>query len=455
MSQEKRRNFLSKTSSAIDNIRKSVTNLAEGLKNAGTASSNILQQTDKSNRFLRTLEKRDGEFFAKRREAALRRQREDELEAASVTGVTKRQGNVLAKSTKGFLGRILDFLGILLIGWALSNLPFLIKKIEGLLKLIKRVVGILSPFLDVIAGFLRTIGNACDNFLNLFRRFDFGSNQARMKETLERGNAGLAALNTDFIEGTNEFITDPDISKAAERAEELEKKEEQREQESDATNQSPDTLNIDDNFVATAFDVDEEGDIEPIVEGGETLSSDDNTMIASEGGSDNIEAAAFTPVTDEDIAREEALDDEEGGDDEEKINKEAGSLVEGMQGIVGELDIKSEPDSELSSGGGAIEGLSQADFNLDSEKNQKSGDKGKVEGVNKDQSKNINPVKKFFRNLRGRKKPKTTIMIVEKNPEGTSSVSPISSRGTSGVNLPSSGKTKEKTLSDIQALTLY
>ena len=454
MSQEKRRNFLSKTSSAIDNIRKSVTNLAEGLKNAGTASSNILQQTDKTNRFLRTLEKRDGEFFAKRREAALRRQREDELEAASVTGVTKRQGNVLAKSTKGFLGRILDFLGILLIGWALSNLPFLIKKIEGLLKLIRRVVGILSPFLDVITGFLRTIGNACDNFLNLFRRFDFGSNQAKMKETLERANSGLIALNTDFIEGTNEFLTDPDISKAAERAEELEKKEEQREQESDATNQSPDTLNIDDNFIATAFDFDEEGNIEPIVEGGETLSSDDNTMIASEGGSDNIEAAAFTPVTDEDIAREEALDDE-GGGDEEKINKEAGSLVEGIQGIVGELDIKAEPDSELSSGGGAIEGLSQADFNLDSEKNQKPENKGKVEGVNKDQSKNINPVKKFFRNLRGRKKPKTTIMVVEKNPEGTSSVSPISSKGTSGVNLPSSGKTKEKTLSDIQALTLY
>ena len=454
MSQEKRRNFLSKTSSAIDNIRKSVTNLAEGLKNAGTASSNILQQTDKTNRFLRTLEKRDGEFFAKRREAALRRQREDELEAASVTGVTKRQGNVLAKSTKGFLGRILDFLGILLIGWALSNLPFLIKKIEGLLKLIRRVVGILSPFLDVITGFLRTIGNACDNFLNLFRRFDFGSNQAKMKETLERANSGLIALNTDFIEGTNEFLTDPDISKAAERAEELEKKEEQREQESDATNQSPDTLNIDDNFIATAFDFDEEGNIEPIVEGGETLSSDDNTMIASEGGSDNIEAAAFTPVTDEDIAREEALDDE-GGGDEEKINKEAGSLVEGIQGIVGELDIKAEPDSELSSGGGAIEGLSQADFNLDSEENQKPENKGKVEGVNKDQSKNINPVKKFFRNLRGRKKPKTTIMVVEKNPEGTSSVSPISSKGTSGVNLPSSGKTKEKTLSDIQALTLY
>ena len=192
-----------------------------------------------------------------------------------------------------------------------------------------------------------------------------------MKETLERANSGLIALNTDFIEGTNEFLTDPDITKAAERAEELEKKEEQREQESDATNQSPDTLNIDDNFIATAFDFDEEGNIEPIVEGGETLSSDDNTMIASEGGSDNIEAAAFTPVTDEDIAREEALDDEGGGDDEEKINKEAGSLVEGIQGIVGELDIKAEPDSELSSGGGAIEGLSQADFNLDSEKNQK------------------------------------------------------------------------------------
>ena len=58
----------------------------------------------------------DGEFFKRRRENALRRQREDELEASTITGVTKRQGSLVQKSTRGFLGRIMDFIGILLIG---------------------------------------------------------------------------------------------------------------------------------------------------------------------------------------------------------------------------------------------------------------------------------------------------------------------------------------------------
>ena len=55
---------------------------------------------------------------------------------SSVGGVLKRQGTLIAKSTRGFLGRILDFLGILLIGWALTNLP---KIIEAFQKLIKRI----------------------------------------------------------------------------------------------------------------------------------------------------------------------------------------------------------------------------------------------------------------------------------------------------------------------------
>ena len=36
----------------------------------------------------------------------------DELEASSVQGAPKTQGTILGKSTRGFLGRILDFLGI-------------------------------------------------------------------------------------------------------------------------------------------------------------------------------------------------------------------------------------------------------------------------------------------------------------------------------------------------------
>ena len=114
MSIESRRNFLSKTSSSIDNIRKSVTSLGTGLIAAGTAASSLLQVTNESNKFKRTLEKNDNQYFSRRRESVLRRQREDELEASSITGVTKRQGSIVQKSTKGFLGRALDFVGVVI-----------------------------------------------------------------------------------------------------------------------------------------------------------------------------------------------------------------------------------------------------------------------------------------------------------------------------------------------------
>ena len=126
MSIRLRRSSLRKTSIGIDSIRKSITSLSEGLVSIGRNASELLKETRKSNQFKSKLISQDAEFFKKRRENVLRKQREDELEASTVTGVTKRQGSLVQKSTKGFLGRILDFIGMLIIGWALLNLPKII-----------------------------------------------------------------------------------------------------------------------------------------------------------------------------------------------------------------------------------------------------------------------------------------------------------------------------------------
>ena len=132
MSIRARRDSLRKSSIGVDSIRKSVTSLSEGLVSIGRQSGELLKQTRKTNLFKSRLIRQDGEFFKRRRENVLRRQREDELEASSVSGVTKRQGNIIQKSTKGFLGRVLDFVGTLIIGWALLNLPKIISAFQKL-----------------------------------------------------------------------------------------------------------------------------------------------------------------------------------------------------------------------------------------------------------------------------------------------------------------------------------
>ena len=167
MSIADRRNSLSKSSIGIDSIRKSITSLSEGLVAIGNKSRELLKETRKTNQYKRKLIRQDGEFFKRRRENALRRQREDELEASTITGVTKRQGSLVQKSTRGFLGRILDFLGILLLGWAITNLPKIIAAFQKLFGLIQRVVGVLGGFVSGMKNFLVGIGTGIDNFLSL------------------------------------------------------------------------------------------------------------------------------------------------------------------------------------------------------------------------------------------------------------------------------------------------
>ena len=95
-----RRDAVLKSSISIKAIGNSVTNFTKGLFKARTTASEIAQQTNESNKFKRTLIGQDDTYFRKRRENARRIQREDELEASTVQGVTKRQGALVSRSTK-------------------------------------------------------------------------------------------------------------------------------------------------------------------------------------------------------------------------------------------------------------------------------------------------------------------------------------------------------------------
>ena len=221
MSIADRRNSLRKSSIGVDSIRKSVTSLGEGLTAIGNKSRELLKQTRLTNQFKSKLIRQDGEFFRKRRESVLRKQREDELEASTITGVTKRQGSLVQKSTRGFLGRILDFVGILIIGWAITNLPRIISAFQKLFGFINRLVGILGAFVEGLKNFFTGIGTGIDNFLNIFNRFDFREDDKKIKDTFEESNNNLTKLNKDFLESVSQFSRDEDINRAGQVAADL------------------------------------------------------------------------------------------------------------------------------------------------------------------------------------------------------------------------------------------
>ena len=440
MSIADRRNSLSKSSIGIDSIRKSNTSLSEGLVAIGNKSRELLKETRKTNQYKRKLIRQDGEFFKRRRENALRRQREDELEASTITGVTKRQGSLVQKSTRGFLGRILDFLGILLLGWAITNLPKIIAAFQKLFGLIQRVVGVLGGFVSGMKNFLVGIGTGIDNFLDIFRKFNFGEDDKKIKDTLETGQNNLTKLNKDFVEGSQLIANDKDIASATQVAEDL---------GIDDTGDTGDVSGVGGDFTPPVEDDDEEV---------ETFSAEEVEILNQGGTLDDVEAGVFTPITQEDIERERALDAEEDAADniqgvntvsDEEILEEISDETGNTEGVGGE-----EGSATPAAGSGA--NVTGTDANLEGALQNKAeefdtgDDKGKIDPVREDKSSSLTPVKKSRNNLRGRRRRRQTIVQVN-NQDGGSVNAPTMSGGTKTETIVI-GNSSQKTLLDLQSL---
>ncbi len=124
----------------LDSINKSLSGLTESIKGAQKQSEQISENVQKRNR-----EKREGlsmssKLFARRRDNQRRREKEDLLEASGVMSSLRARRRMIQRTTKGFLGRILDFLATVLIGWTIMNLPKIIKLAEGVMKRLKNIL---------------------------------------------------------------------------------------------------------------------------------------------------------------------------------------------------------------------------------------------------------------------------------------------------------------------------
>ena len=202
-----RRNSLLKSSISINSIRTSVTKFTKGLLNTRETASEIVNKTRENNIFKQKIIGRDNLFFRKRQENVRRKQREDELEASGISGAIKRQGTVIAKSTKGFLGRILDFFGIILIGWFITSLPKILDALGGLINRIKKVVGLLTGFITGITGFLFSIGQGITEALQKLPKIDLLAINNKNREDLELANNNLVRVSNDLVDVASVYRT--------------------------------------------------------------------------------------------------------------------------------------------------------------------------------------------------------------------------------------------------------
>ena len=203
--QRKRRDSLLKSSISINSIRNSVSNFSKGLAESNVVANQIVEKTRETNRFKSTLIRKEGEYFRKRRENVRRKDREDELESTSITGITKKEGNIIQRSTRGFLGRILDFFGIILIGWFVNTLPKILKAIQALISRIQKFIGLLTGFIDGLKDFFTGIGEGIRTAFESLPKFDLDSIKSEVDETIQKLVGGLGRLQQDFVAAARDF----------------------------------------------------------------------------------------------------------------------------------------------------------------------------------------------------------------------------------------------------------
>ena len=205
MSIRARRNSLLKSSISIGGIRDSVTKFTDGLFKSNKTAGEIVQKTNDNNNFKRKLIGKDNEFFRKRQENVRRKDREDELEASSVQGITKRTGSLTASSTRGFLGRILDFFGIVLIGWFVTRLPKIIDSIKGLINRVQKLITLLTGFIGSISNFLIEFGTGVGNAIMSIVKFDFKAAEQEASESLDKSLNSLQLMRIRIFDTFNLF----------------------------------------------------------------------------------------------------------------------------------------------------------------------------------------------------------------------------------------------------------
>lgn len=189
----------------LRNINKSITGLSGALKSARLKSDEISDNLKKRN-----LKDKEGismssKLFARRRDAQRRKEKEELLEASGVVASFRRSRKIIQKKTKGFLGRLLDFVGSLLIGWALLNLPKIIKLVEGTIKRMREYFGVLSKFIGDITTFLTGFRTQLSAAGATLSQFDFKPALKNVKTFMKKVQDAFTQISLNMIKTINRY----------------------------------------------------------------------------------------------------------------------------------------------------------------------------------------------------------------------------------------------------------
>ena len=196
-----RQSFLQNRNTILS-IRSSLSSFGKGLQSANESSRGIVKTVNEGNVAKRKAIFERSKLFLKRRQAVLRREQEDLVEATKVSSFVNRSpAKKIASSTKGFLGRIMDFLGTIVVGWILLNLPRIIKGVEALIEKIQAVIKVLQEWYNKVVSWFTNFNATLTQKLQELNLISFEGDKKAIEGEVNTSNTALDNIIQDIEDG--------------------------------------------------------------------------------------------------------------------------------------------------------------------------------------------------------------------------------------------------------------
>ena len=190
----------------LDSINKTVSGLTEAVKKANLIASDIGKKVREANVRLRERISNANKDYQRRLDSSRKKQREELIEALGIGGAMRRTGQVIKNTAKGFLGRIMEFLSVVLIGWAVMNIPKIIKGAQLLIGRLRKFFEVGEKIVKDLTEFLTNFGTELNQIFSNLLGFDFSQLQDRISSIMTKLQNDFRTLERGLIRDVNNLV---------------------------------------------------------------------------------------------------------------------------------------------------------------------------------------------------------------------------------------------------------
>lgn len=201
------------TSINLSKINKAVTGITETVRRSKVIIDGISEKVNKSNENIKNRISDATKLFQMRRQAARRKEREDLIEASGIGGAIKRTNKIVSSSTRGFLGRILDFIGTILIGWAVVNIPKIVALAKNLFKRMQKFFKVITGFTEGLREFYTKFTTELSAIMSNLSQIDLQPVSDQISNIILRLQNAFKRMENGFIREILSFnrMTEKDL----------------------------------------------------------------------------------------------------------------------------------------------------------------------------------------------------------------------------------------------------